>query len=145
MLFSLLKHYFDLYVTDTSLKVSWSLYCFTSSICHGVENYFPRLWGTASLMLFFLFGEIFHTIFILVKNQLSPGKEVKGLTQQISNLMYALNPLKHLSNKVYCILLLFYCLIFMDFYLWDFQWYIWGFLCKYSVTFNLKIFNVFQK
>ena len=22
------------------------LYCFTSSISHGVENYFPRLWGT---------------------------------------------------------------------------------------------------
>ena len=27
-------------------KVFWSLYCFTTSICHGVENYFPRLWGT---------------------------------------------------------------------------------------------------
>ena len=22
-----------------------SLYCFTTPICHGVENYFPRLWG----------------------------------------------------------------------------------------------------
>ena len=42
MLFSLLKHYLD---TDTALKVSQSVYCFTTSISHGVENYFPRLWG----------------------------------------------------------------------------------------------------
>ena len=46
MLFSLLKHHFDLNITDTALKVSRSLYCFTTSISHGVENYFPRLWGT---------------------------------------------------------------------------------------------------
>ena len=43
MLFSLLKHYLD---TDTALKVSQSVYCFTTSISHGVENYFSRLWGT---------------------------------------------------------------------------------------------------
>ena len=43
MLFSLLKHYLD---TDTALKVSQSVYCFTTSISHGVSNYFPRLWGT---------------------------------------------------------------------------------------------------
>ena len=42
MLFSLLKHYLD---TDTALKVSQSVYCFTTAICHGVENYFPRLRG----------------------------------------------------------------------------------------------------
>ena len=46
MLFSLLKHHFDLNITDTALKVSRSLYYFTTSISHGVENYFPRLWGT---------------------------------------------------------------------------------------------------
>ena len=47
MLFSLLKHYLDLYITDTALKVSQSLYCFTTSISHGVEEkYFPKLWGT---------------------------------------------------------------------------------------------------
>ena len=45
MLFSLLKHYLDLYISDTALKVSRSLYCFTTSICDGVENYFPRLGG----------------------------------------------------------------------------------------------------
>ena len=46
MLFSLLKHYLELYITDTALKVSRSLCCFTTSISHGVENYFLRLWGT---------------------------------------------------------------------------------------------------
>ena len=43
MFFSLLKHYLD---ADTVLKVSQSVYCFTTSISYGVENYFPRLWGT---------------------------------------------------------------------------------------------------
>ena len=46
MLFSLLKHYLDLYISDTALKVFRSLYCFTTCIGHGVENYFSRLWGT---------------------------------------------------------------------------------------------------
>ena len=44
-LFSLLKLYLDLYITDTALKVSRYLYWFTTSLSHGVENYFPRLWG----------------------------------------------------------------------------------------------------
>ena len=30
---------------DTALKVSRSLYFFTTFICHGFEKYFPRLWG----------------------------------------------------------------------------------------------------
>ena len=52
--FSLLKHYLDLYIIDTSLKVSRSLYCFTTSMSHGVGNYFPRLWGTGiSVAIFF--------------------------------------------------------------------------------------------
>ena len=46
MLFSLVKHYLDLYINNTALKVSRSLYCFTTSIFHDVENYFPKLWGT---------------------------------------------------------------------------------------------------
>ena len=54
MLFSLLKHYLD---TDTALKVSQSVYCFTTSISHGVENYFPRLWGTGISDA--IFGDIF--------------------------------------------------------------------------------------
>ena len=45
MLFSLLKYYLKLYVTETALKVSRSLYFFTTSISHGVENYFLGLWG----------------------------------------------------------------------------------------------------
>ena len=44
MLFSPLKHYLDLYITDTALKVSRTLYCVTTSLSHGVD--FPRLWGT---------------------------------------------------------------------------------------------------
>ena len=50
-IFSLLKHHLDLNITDTALKVlvSQSLYGFTTSVSHGVENYFPRLWGTGHL------------------------------------------------------------------------------------------------
>ena len=62
MLFSLLKHHFDLNITDTALKVSRSLYCFTTSISHGVENYFPRLWGTGisdAIFKCMLFSKVF--------------------------------------------------------------------------------------
>ena len=45
MLFAQLKHYLELYITDSALKVSRSFYCFTT-VCHGVQNCFPRLWGT---------------------------------------------------------------------------------------------------
>ena len=45
MLFSLRKHHLDLFVVDTALKVSRSLYSFTTSISHGVENNFRWLWG----------------------------------------------------------------------------------------------------
>ena len=41
-----IKHYLDLYITDTALKVSRSLNCFTT-FSQGVEKYFPRLWGMA--------------------------------------------------------------------------------------------------
>ena len=46
---------------DTALKVSQSLYCFTTFICHGVENYFPRLSGmgiTDTLLTFSIFNQI---------------------------------------------------------------------------------------
>ena len=51
MLFSLLKHYLD-----TTLKVSQSVYCFTTSISHGIENYLPRLWGTDISTAIFING-----------------------------------------------------------------------------------------
>ena len=54
MLFSLLKHYLELYITDNALKVSASLYCFTTSISHGVEIISPGCGVRASLMLFFV-------------------------------------------------------------------------------------------
>ena len=53
-----LRCYF-LFVADTVLKVSRSLYCFTTSISHAVENYFPRLWGTGisdAIFYFYLLG-----------------------------------------------------------------------------------------
>ena len=56
MLFSLLKHYLD---TDTALKVSQSVYCFTTSISHGVESLFPGCGVRASLMLFLIMSSIF--------------------------------------------------------------------------------------
>ena len=55
--FSLPKHYLELYITDTALKISRSLYCFTTSVfCH-VENYVPRLWGMGiSDAIFIVYG-----------------------------------------------------------------------------------------
>ena len=38
--------YLNIIWTVSALKVSRSLYCFTASISHSVENCFPRLWGT---------------------------------------------------------------------------------------------------
>ena len=58
MLFSLLKPYLYSYITDPTLKLSRSFYCFTIFISHGVENYFLRLWSIASLMLFFFSKKI---------------------------------------------------------------------------------------
>ena len=52
MLFSLIKHYLELYITDNALKVSTSLYCFTISMSHGVEIISPGCGVRASLMLF---------------------------------------------------------------------------------------------
>ena len=60
MLFSLLKHYLNLYITDSALKVSRSFYFLTTSIFHGIENYFPRLWGTG------ISDAIFTRIYLLL-------------------------------------------------------------------------------
>ena len=42
-LFPLLEHYLALDISDTALKVSQSLYFYTTSISHVIENYYPRL------------------------------------------------------------------------------------------------------
>ena len=57
---------------DTALKVSQSVYCFTTSISHGVENYFPRLWGTGiSDAIFYSLDFIpFHTLGIIIINKM---------------------------------------------------------------------------
>ena len=77
MLFSLLKHYLELCITGTALKVSRSLCCFTSSVCHGVENYFPRLWGRASVMLF---SNSFSHYAPVLWNSFSLQEEIAPLT-----------------------------------------------------------------
>ena len=43
MLSSLFKYYLELYITDTTLKVSRSLYCFATSVSHGVKTISPGL------------------------------------------------------------------------------------------------------
>ena len=50
MHFLFLKCYF-LYLNIIWTFISRSLYCFSTSISHGVENYFPRLWGMGILVL----------------------------------------------------------------------------------------------
>ena len=57
MLFSLLQHYLDFYISDTAESVPVFVLFFTTSIYHGVENYFPRLWGTgiSDAILYFMF------------------------------------------------------------------------------------------
>ena len=54
MLFSPFQHYLDLYITDTALKVSQCLYCFTTSVSHGVETISPGCGVWAPLVLFFV-------------------------------------------------------------------------------------------
>ena len=55
MLFSLLKHYLEIYITDAALKVSRSLYCFPATVSLRVKNYIPRLWGTGISDAIFFF------------------------------------------------------------------------------------------
>ena len=52
MLFSRLKHYLELYITDTALKVFQSLYFITASVFHGGEVISSGCGVRASLMLF---------------------------------------------------------------------------------------------
>ena len=65
MLFSLLEHYLELYISDTALKVSQSLYFCTTSISHGVENYFPRLWGISDAIFYILLVYFFKYNFVV--------------------------------------------------------------------------------
>ena len=74
MLFSLLKHYLD---TNTALKVSQSVYCFTTSISYGIEQYFPRLWCTGISDAIFLIKVYYLIIFVS-----------QGDTYNINNKLY---------------------------------------------------------
>ena len=90
MLFSLFKHYLEIYITDTALKVSQSLYCFITSVSHGVENYFPRLWGMGIIWCYFLWikfqSETIHPVLNVSKtlSELSnTGIKVPGVKCQV--------------------------------------------------------------
>ena len=53
------------------LKVPWPLYYFTSSVSHGIQCYFPRLWGTGmpDVMLYCWYVHsllMVHLYFVLV-------------------------------------------------------------------------------
>ena len=74
MLFSVLKHYLD---TDTALKVSQFVYCFITSISHGVENYFPRLWGTGISDAIFI-SDLLQNKIPTVGQLLSNGKQLSA-------------------------------------------------------------------
>ena len=90
MLFSLLKHYLELYITGTALKVSRSFYCFTTSISHGVESYFPRVWVTESGYL------------PLIPLSMSPFIGIKMVNSFLPFYCFGLNKLKHTYNQFVC-------------------------------------------
>ena len=48
-------YYLDLYISDTALKVSRSLHCFTASVCHGSKTISPGCGVLAPLMLFSIY------------------------------------------------------------------------------------------
>ena len=50
-------------MSDTALKVSQSLYCFTTFICHGVENYIPRLLGMGIYDAIFYCENVFNNVY----------------------------------------------------------------------------------
>ena len=50
-------------MTDNALKVSPSLYCFTTSMSHGVEIISPGCGVRASLMLFFKYLKFYITLY----------------------------------------------------------------------------------
>ena len=75
MLFSLFKHYLELWINDTTLKVYRSLYCFTS-ISNGVENYFPRLCHTGISDAIFQGIDPNPAIHAEIRNAKNPQKEL---------------------------------------------------------------------
>ena len=107
MLFSLLKHYLYLYlyITDIALKVSQSLHCFTTSMSHGVENYFPKLWGTGifdAIFNYFIFhDQIFknHPTFYFCSLAMSIETVYLFLTFFLSKVQMLKNTLLYPNTK----------------------------------------------
>ena len=135
MLFSQLKHYLELFITDNALKVSPSLYCVTTSLSHGVEIISPGCVVRVSLMLFFLLflSELrypymyFHEMNKFCKNTglsvvfsqaESPSKQYlsKYMSLLILNVIYCFLLKCYLFRKIYANKLFF----FSFFHLFDF-------------------------
>ena len=53
----------DLYITDSSLKISWTLYWYSTSISHGVKN-IPQGCGVRAYLMLFLYCEIWGVFVI---------------------------------------------------------------------------------
>ena len=79
MLFSLLKHYLDLYVTDTALKLSQSLYCFSTSISHVLKTISPGCGVRTSLMLIVSTGSIRWILWFSVRYAAAARREIFGV------------------------------------------------------------------
>ena len=90
MSFSLLKHYLESYITETALKVSRSLYCFTTSVSHGVENCFHRLWGTG----------ISNAIFVFVMFDINIKDNITVITRQWIGIWICLNLILEQEQKM---------------------------------------------
>ena len=104
MLFSLFKHYLELYISHAVLNVSRCLYYmyFTTSISYGVENYFPRLWGTgiSEAETLMLFSVTVMCLQVWIQNILGPYHK---LYQNILNHLIALCFGDVLVLRVICI------------------------------------------
>ena len=84
MLFSLLKHYLD---TDTVLKVSQSVYCFTTSIYLMVlKTISPGCGVRASLMLFSIMLCAYFVLLLYTEGTLNP--DMYGVSLWMKDYLY---------------------------------------------------------
>ena len=66
------------------------MYCFTTSVCHGVANYFPRLWGTG-------ISDVIFTLNVI--HFMSSGKVVGGF-EIINNLISKKLVIREATNRL---------------------------------------------
>ena len=95
------------------MKVSRYLYCFTLS--DGVENYFPRLWGTGSPIIFFIdprvwnvkrrTGSLFGNVRFYPRSNVSDIPRSSCFSPE--GILYFVQNISHFSHAV--LILNFYC------------------------------------